>query len=479
MALPPDRLAQQELYARLSATDLLRSRIETERLETIPLGRVLTEHALVDPSHANELGASMQQKRGQLTPITVRARLEEKSGVVYDVIDGFHRTEGKKRTGEADINATVVYGCTDEEMFDLRILAASSVRTVQFARVAQWINMSYANTVWAKKGLSVNTAFRIAYGGYGSTANREVSDQEVGEMKEWLQAKCDKWGRPLGTIRNELMLVSQSDPTLVKEVRNVTTAQEAQTVITQRKLAAVVKQFPKESNFPIQRAILHYAVENKLNPGQIEGIVILLKGVIDPRLTEGKLREAVEKAHGALPKLPEVTSARRGRKSVSRSLADGRVVDDLSDDLVNIGAEDFDLDEMLAIEEALADGELSDETREIASKRKYVRSQPKAVRKGAFGQGDLSDADALRQRIVDLESAIGAATAKNNSSSETWWRTAPYLTPTERICVERGLYGHEDMSALSTEIHLPVLQIFTYMRSAFAKRHILQKGEKL
>lgn len=476
MALPPDRLAQQEFYARLTPIDLLRNRIETERLETIPLVRVLTEEALVDSSHANELGASMKQKRGQLTPITVRARLDEKSGIIYDVIDGFHRTEGKKRTGEADINATVVYGCSDEEMFDLRILAASSVKTVQFARVAQWINKSYDTTPWAQKGLSVNTAFRIAYGGYGHTLNRDVSDKEVGELKEWLQAKCAKWGRPLGTIKNELTLVSQSDPSLVREVRNVTTAQESQTVITQRKLAAVVKEFPKAPNFPIQRAILHYAVENKLNPGQIEGIVILLKGVVDPRLSEGKLREAVEKAHAALPKLPEAKSPRRGRSGISRSLADGRVVDDLSDELVS--TEEFDLDEMLAIEETLTDGEVSDDPREASSKVKHVRSAPKTVRKGAFGQGDLSDIEALKRRIVDLEAAIGDATAKNGSPSETWWRTAPYLTPTERVCIERGLYGHEDMNALSAEVHLPVLQMFTYMRSAFAKRRLLQPGDK-
>lgn len=68
----------EPLIDSLSPLEIIRNGLEIERVEVIPLARVLTENALIDTAHADELGASMKQKRGQITPIAVRARLDER-----------------------------------------------------------------------------------------------------------------------------------------------------------------------------------------------------------------------------------------------------------------------------------------------------------------------------------------------------------------------------------------------------------------
>lgn len=277
-----------------SPKDILLARIETERLETIPLTRVLTESALIDESHASELGISMKQKRGQITPIAVRARIREEDGeIVYDIIDGFHRTAGKKINGDNEINATVIYGCPDEEMYDLRILAASSVRSVQFARVAEWITNSFAATSWAEKGLSVSQAFHIALKDNKRSNTANMTPEEMVELKDWAKGKCKRWGKTLGSIYQDLRVVDHADPELVKEVRIATGGYSRERGITQTKLAYVVNAFPGNANHMLQREILHFAIGNRLKIDQIGTIIENLRRKIQPTATETQIRELI------------------------------------------------------------------------------------------------------------------------------------------------------------------------------------------
>lgn len=148
-------------YSAYSAVDLLQMEVRTERQEEIPVDLIVQESALIDPDHAQNLAESMMGDRKQISPTTVRARLVTDEGgtsVVYDVIDGFHRSEGKRiiqqLTGEPQTMKTIVlYGCLDEELFDLRVLAASSVKSIKFARMAEWMKKSFLSTKWQNERL--------------------------------------------------------------------------------------------------------------------------------------------------------------------------------------------------------------------------------------------------------------------------------------------------------------------------------------
>jgi len=75
---------------KLSPREIIDRNLRVEREEIISIDDVLTDVSIVDEYHAERLGESMSQDRGQLTPILVRARLEDNGGgIFYDVMDGF------------------------------------------------------------------------------------------------------------------------------------------------------------------------------------------------------------------------------------------------------------------------------------------------------------------------------------------------------------------------------------------------------
>ena len=116
-----------------------------KQFEVINVDQIAVEASIVDDLHVEELRHSMGKKCGQTTPITVGARCE-KGKIVFHITDGFHRTAVKRTLEEPTIDAVVLYGLTMEEIYDLRVLAASSVKAVKFARLASWMQQSFSSS---------------------------------------------------------------------------------------------------------------------------------------------------------------------------------------------------------------------------------------------------------------------------------------------------------------------------------------------
>jgi hypothetical protein len=164
----------------------------------------------------------MRGKRGQLSPLTVRARLEG-DRIVYDIIDGFHRSAALQVIAKEDgkdifAKAVVVYGCSDEELFDLRILAVNSVKSVSFSRLVEWMQGAFSKTKWAEKGISLSQAFSLATQD-SSGIHFKLSADEVGELKRWAFQKAKKWGKNPASLCTDLRMVEHADPDLIKRVR--------------------------------------------------------------------------------------------------------------------------------------------------------------------------------------------------------------------------------------------------------------------
>lgn len=444
-----------EAYLHLGPHDLLKNDIETKRKEVIPVENILTEESLIDHSHAKYLGESMKGKRHQTDNIVVRARILD-GEIVYDVIDGFHRVEGKRITGEKDIKAKVLYGCSDEKMFDLRVLSASSVKSIQFARIAHWITETYELTPWASKGLSVTQAFTIAHIDSKNTGlgNNQISKEDVEELKKWARDKCETWKRPLGSVRIELQLVAISDPNLVNEVRPIAGGHEAEKTITQIKLATVVRAFPGEANFVIQRAILHFATENKVKLPEIETIMNSLKDKNLQRKTEEEIKILIKEIYDEMPKI-----GFKKKKPKKKPLEDNIKIIPIATFKDEEGPTS---EEIFSLEQALEQGEdITNIFPKEKNKQEKFHISPDILQK-------------LRQRVRELENQLEIALAVSTPNKpfviDEWWKKADYLTPLEKGCLERVFYGDEDPAEVANSHKFTIEQVFNHIHYAFAKK---------
>jgi hypothetical protein len=449
--------AQRSDYLSLSPRALIEAGIETVRFgEVVPLEKVLTDASIIDVTHARELGHSMSQRRGQLSPIVVRARVDTTTNnIIYDVIDGFHRTEGKRLNGDTEINATVVYGCSDEELFDLRILAASSVRSIQFARVAQWIASAYASTPWRKKGLSVAQAFAVA--AYDSAKSKfiDLDEEEIAAIKAWAREKSEKWGKTQSAIYFTLKVVENADPDLVRQVRTSGGGRDRVGRITPDRLTVVANTFPGQENYVLQRAILRVVVEQRLTSGQTEQLTRAAKSFVGPGMTESEVYEIVSRI--------ELID----KRVISTAAEDQE--DDLSDELPNDKKEPTE-EELGAIE-----------MRSVIHPRKvshlrgeaiYTDAGPREERLADFASGEEDTIEGLRLKIEDLESALEAANRDGGGKVDSWWRTAAYLTPLERTIFERVIFANEPLDEVCQRYGFTKLQVIRYIISCFNKREI-------
>jgi len=192
-----------------------------KQFEVINVDQIAVEASIVDDLHVEELRHSMGKKCGQTTPITVGARCE-KGKIVFHITDGFHRTAVKRTLEEPTIDAVVLYGLTMEEIYDLRVLAASSVKAVKFARLASWMQQSFSSSKWGDKGIKLSQALGLAmnWGISDSPGQRlGLSVEEAEELKDFLKDKETAWQGKLSSFYHDINAVEHSFPEIVEEVR--------------------------------------------------------------------------------------------------------------------------------------------------------------------------------------------------------------------------------------------------------------------
>ncbi|MFA6007469.1 MAG: hypothetical protein WC784_02365 [Candidatus Shapirobacteria bacterium] len=233
----------------LNPREIIEMGIKHQRRESIPISKVFLEDSIVDEDHRDELKASMDGDRGQISPVTLRARILDDE-VVYDVIDGFHRGSVKKLdeliTGKTQyLDAIVLYGCDDEEMFDLRVLAVSSVRSISFTRLITWMQKSYEQTKWFEMGLTLSQIVSVAVRSETNRSNLGLSNEEISEARDWATKKAKKWNQTLSVLYQNTKAAENADPELIKKVRvGAGGGHEGHGIINPAKLRAIVEELP-------------------------------------------------------------------------------------------------------------------------------------------------------------------------------------------------------------------------------------------
>lgn len=261
---------------------------------TVPLSRVVTDHSLIDEHHVEELANSMRSSdRGQISPTTMRARIDEETNeVLFDVVDGFHRTEALRRIGADTIKVSAMYSCSDEELYDLRILAAQSVQSVQYARIATWMRLAFDSTPWAAKGMDVTHAFGITLNDTKRPQKVDFSPQEVEEMKDWVKGTANRWSRGLAQTYQTLKLVDEADPALVEQVRTQGGGKDRKAVVTPTLLKLTVESFPGAENYDAQNAVMDVILDKRYYVPQARAFI----DQVAPFLHEGMSKEEVTNA---------------------------------------------------------------------------------------------------------------------------------------------------------------------------------------
>lgn len=323
MALPDLMLDKGRLLA-LSPHDLLMAIENTDqkitRTEQIPLDKIVIEGTPIDDNHARDLGIILMGEWGQTQAIALRCRAggSSENDVVYDVMDGYHRVRGLSLVSDDPnprIKSEVYYNCSDAELYDQRILAANSVKAVQFARLGYWMRGAWDQTPWKNK-ISVAQAFSLAATN-SSGKILGLTQEESEEIKEWANLKADKWLIPTVTVAHNLKIIEISDQLLVSRVRAGSFG-KGQLAITPTQLETIATAFPGEGE--TQRLIAAHANSRGLSNVKIEILTKRLEGlsVEDVKQTlEKENWEQVFKEHS------EIAEHRNGKDGKSITVSKG------------------------------------------------------------------------------------------------------------------------------------------------------------
>jgi len=272
-------LTENPLYRGIPQLELLEKGIKTERLEMVSVEDVVLEGCIVDEEHIDNLARLMEGPRGQISPVTLRARDIGNGKIHYDIIDGFHRIPALLKIGRPLVEAVVVYGCPDEEMYDLRVVAANSVKSVQFARVASWMKASFAQTEWAKKGLTLSQILALAVSDSSGT-RLKLSPQEVERAKEWARVKSKAWNRPIATLWETARAVEAGAPDLVANVRVGGGGPHSRKgELSPARYRAIV--FPLQGEYDLQRKVAKMVIYHNLDAEEASALAHRVARVAD------------------------------------------------------------------------------------------------------------------------------------------------------------------------------------------------------
>jgi|GEM_PF-3155579 len=248
----------------------------------VDLSRIRSEIAAVDEEHVQELSIlfddeinkSKSNKTGQLLPVLLGDVPGEPQLLIAD---GFHRTESLRRRGAVAVYASIRPNLPLGDLIDLRILATSSQQSVQFARIATWIDDAWKVSPWANGKMSPVEAFKMQSLGphelENTAARFGISLKMAKDMVAWADLKCSQWKVKPKTIQKNLIAAQSADPELVQQVRDSrqgnAKAKAVATgvpVLSSGQLHAIASVVPAE--YPLQRVIAGSATLQRLTIAQ-------------------------------------------------------------------------------------------------------------------------------------------------------------------------------------------------------------------
>lgn len=283
------------------AKDILALKLLYNRQEIIPMFAIVKEDVEIDLKNRQEIKESIEH-RGQASPIGVRpvAVSEQKweeiwesldqntkegfpqyrnHNVVYEIHNGFHRHAIMEEVGSPTIEASVWYNMSDEE-FDAERIKASLDHTVKFSRLADWVQDAFSRSPWANSGLRIDQIFSLAANdssGKKMVSRFDLTVSDILKMKEWANQKAEEWESSVGALYQDLQIVVNLDPQLIKRIRTGGGGSRGKGVLSPARVRSLVKVFNLDTDpeFVMQNKLARTIIEHDLKAKDLDVIAPL------------------------------------------------------------------------------------------------------------------------------------------------------------------------------------------------------------
>lgn len=275
MALPS--IGPAEAYPAFAAgsfetVEELVNTYEEGAIVDVPLELIDREEVPVDEEHVAELAASMEEEAqrhggtGQLAALNL-AQVPGREKLA--IIDGFHRDGGLYSLGRSTGKATIRLNTSEEELADLRVLAANMHKSVSFARQVAWVEQVWIATPWASEDLTAAKAFALASGKLASS-RYDLTPEQIAAITEWVTNKSQKWGVAISTMHNNLLVAQAAAPQLVAEARGRVSGRNLE-ALTPQHLGVIARGLPYD--YPFQLLAAGVAKQHALTVPQTRTLV--------------------------------------------------------------------------------------------------------------------------------------------------------------------------------------------------------------
>lgn len=456
--------------------EILRSQERGKRYEHILISSIEMDVTIVDDGHVVDLGdnifgTSDTPGMGQISPINVGVFLE--GNIVYRPTDGFHRTEAFISKGMSGIDAIVMYGISMEELYDLRILAANSVKSTKYARIAEWMQKSFQETKWhVEKDLSLLQAFSLEVQDTKGI-RLQLTPEEAEELKYWVRLKAQCWGKKASSIYQDLVVIDRADPDLVRQVRvgggGNRVARDKR--INPQRLKQIVTELPND--YDMQQIAANIVKEKDLVTSETSFVSKALAQFKEEKEMFEIIEQNTELVIAIVGTMPEVPQLWKETLLTSIQAELDREETELLGAILAEAEEDEDL-----IEAVLTNPRGNVEIRGQKSKKRINDKKQKGASSIPIGSTGDDDTYAKKRRAQDYEDEIDflrdalKATQKGKEVSRQrndWWENYPDLSMQERDAFELIFDLKAGVKNASKELGITENQLVKLIKSGVSK----------
>ena len=138
------------------------------------------------------------------------------------------------------------------------------------------MRLSYENTEFAKKGLTLLQAISLANQDTSGIKFKNFPSEEIDEVKKWVKDKAKKWHKNIGILYQDMLAVEHGAPDIVEKVRlGKGGGTEGSGTFNPARFKAMVNELPKD--YDLQRVVYELIRRFNLDQGEVAQVSKAIK----------------------------------------------------------------------------------------------------------------------------------------------------------------------------------------------------------
>ena len=191
----------------------------------------------------------------------------------------------------------------NEKTYDSHILVAYATKSTQLDQITDWINHSFEFTGYTSKATPLQ-AFNIATY-HNKTFDYNLTSTEINNIKYWATEKSKIWQKEPNSIRQDLQLVSDTSPELIKKISIANDSKSLRNIVEK-----IIQKLPGKENFHIQELIFQYFFEKEIiNLESIQTVVDNIENIRYHSMSDKDIWILMENT-----KIPEKPKIKKNKK---------------------------------------------------------------------------------------------------------------------------------------------------------------------